>query len=85
MAVGSLDSYTTRGVSALVVGVPWRMMEAVDSVLLFGLTTAFLFAVMQVWWPIWMARRYGLNADGVHHARLTGSDVEWTASAPIRD
>ena len=43
------------------------LMEAVDGVLLFGLTTAFLFAVMQVWWPIWMARRYGLDADGVDH------------------
>ena len=65
----SLDSYTTRGASGLVIGAPWRMMgamEAVDGVLLFGLTTAFLFAVMQVWWPIWMARRYGL-ADGVDH------------------
>jgi hypothetical protein len=66
----SLDSYTTRGASGLVIGAPWRMMgamEAVDGVLLFGLTTAFLFAVMQVWWPIWMARRYGLDADGVDH------------------
>jgi hypothetical protein len=60
----SLDSYTTRGASGLLLGRQWRMMgatEAVDGVVLFGITTAFLFAVMQVWWPIYKLRVFGVG------------------------
>ena len=60
----SLDSYTTRGASGLLLGRHWRMMgamEAVDGVVLFGITTAFLFAVMQVWWPIYRLRVFGVG------------------------
>jgi len=56
----SLDSFTTRGVSGLVLPTPWQMLGAIEAengVLLFGLTTAFMFAVMQAWWPMYM-RRY---------------------------
>jgi hypothetical protein len=46
----SLDSMTTRGASGLALQQHWRMMgalEASDGMLLFGISTAFLFAVMQ--------------------------------------
>jgi hypothetical protein len=46
----SVDSIATRGASELVLQSHWRMMgalEAVDGVLLFGISTAFLFTVMQ--------------------------------------
>ena len=51
----SLDSMSTRGVSALTLQRPWQMMgalEAVDGMLLFGVSTAYLFSVMQVYWSM---------------------------------
>ena len=49
----SVDSMTTRGASGLVLGPQWRMMgamEAGDGMLLFGISTAFLFYVMLHLW-----------------------------------
>ena len=49
----SLDSMSTRGASQLTLQRPWQIMgalELVDGMLLFGVSTAFLFAVMQVYW-----------------------------------
>ena len=46
----SIDSMTTRGASGLAVAEEWRLMgalEAADGMLLFGISTAFLFAVLQ--------------------------------------
>jgi hypothetical protein len=46
----SIDTMTTRGASGLGLPPHWQMMgalEAVDGVLLFGMSTAFMFAVMQ--------------------------------------
>ena len=46
----SVDSIATRGASGLVLQSHWQMMgalEAVDGVLLFGISTAFIFTVMQ--------------------------------------
>lgn len=46
----SLDSLTTRGASGLELTAAWRMMgalEAADGMLLFGISTAFVFAVIQ--------------------------------------
>jgi hypothetical protein len=46
----SLDAMTTRGASGLVLQQHWQMMgalEAADGMLLFGISTAALFAVMQ--------------------------------------
>jgi hypothetical protein len=46
----SLDSFTTRGASGVVPGPEWRLMgalEAADGMLLFGVSTAFVFAVLQ--------------------------------------
>lgn len=51
----SIDSISTRGASGLMVESHWRMMgalEATDGMLLFGISTAFIFAVMQAYWPI---------------------------------
>ena len=46
----SIDSMTTRGASGLEVAEEWRLMgalEAADGMLLFGISTAFMFAVIQ--------------------------------------
>ena len=51
----SLDSMTTRGASGLMLEPHWRMMgalESADGMLLFGISTAYIFAVMQVYWPV---------------------------------
>jgi len=51
----SLDSMTTRGASGLVLEPHWQMMgalEAANGMLLFGISTAYIFAVMQVYWPM---------------------------------
>jgi hypothetical protein len=52
-ALYSVDSITTRGSSGLVLERQWRMMGAVeagDGMLLFGISTGFLFYVMvRVW------------------------------------
>jgi energy-converting hydrogenase Eha subunit A len=49
----SVDSITTRGASGLKLERHWQMMgalEAADGMLLFGISTAFLFAVLQRVW-----------------------------------
>jgi hypothetical protein len=46
----SVDSFTTRGASGLTLGPEWRLMgalESADGMLLFGISTAFVFAVIQ--------------------------------------
>ena len=51
----SVDSMTTRGASGLTLQQHWRMMgalEAAGGMLLFGISTAYIFAVMQVYWPM---------------------------------
>jgi hypothetical protein len=51
---------STRGASGLTLKGHWRMMgalEAVDGMLLFGISTAFIFALMQSYWPM-LARRH---------------------------
>jgi len=51
----SVDSMSTRGASRLMLEHRWRMMgalEAMDGMLLFGISTAFIFAVMQGYWQI---------------------------------
>ena len=55
----SVDSITTRGASGLVLAQHWRMMgalESVDGMLLFGISTAFMFAVIQKYWPLFESR-----------------------------
>jgi len=56
----SVDSISTRGASGLALPEHWRIMgalEAVDGMLLFGISTAFIFALMQGYWPLFTARR----------------------------
>ena len=56
----SLDSITTRGASGLMLEQRWRLMgalEAADGMLLFGISTAYMFAVLQVYWPM-LSRRH---------------------------
>lgn len=51
----SVDSMSTRGASGLMLEHGWRMMRALeetDGMLLFGISTAFIFAVMLGYWPI---------------------------------
>ena len=51
----SVDSMTTRGASGLTLPSQWQMMgalEAVDGMLLFGVSTAYIFAVMQGYWSM---------------------------------
>jgi hypothetical protein len=51
----SVDSMATRGASGLVLRQHWQMMgalEAVDGMLLFGISTAYIFTTMQLYWPI---------------------------------
>jgi hypothetical protein len=46
----SLDSFTTRGASDVLLDPEWRLMgalEAADGMLLFGISTAFVFAIFQ--------------------------------------
>ena len=57
----SLDTMTTRGASGLMLQRHWQLMgalEAVDGVLLFGISTAYTFAVMQLYWPMLMTHRH---------------------------
>jgi hypothetical protein len=51
----SLNAMTTYGHESVSLSPPWQMMgalEALNGMLLFGLTTAFLFAMIQEVWPI---------------------------------
>ena len=51
----SIDSISTRGGSGLALEDQWQTMgalEAVDGMLLFGISTAFIFAFMQIYWSI---------------------------------
>ena len=51
----SLDSMTTRGASGLMLEQHWLMMgalEAANGMLLFGISTAYIFALMQVYWSM---------------------------------
>lgn len=51
----SIDSMTTRGASGLALPLRWRIvgaLESADGMLLFGVSTAFMFAVMQARWEV---------------------------------
>jgi hypothetical protein len=48
----SLDSMATRGASGLILQSHWRLLgalEAADGMLLFGISTAFIFTIMQLY------------------------------------
>src|ERR1700732_2601298 len=53
--LGALDSPTTRGASGLTLEPHWQLMgalEAANGMLLFGISTAFIFAEMQGYWSM---------------------------------
>jgi hypothetical protein len=57
----SIDSMTTRGASGLTLKQDWRMagaLEGADGMLLFGISTAFIFAMMQTYWQKLMAKHH---------------------------
>ena len=61
----SVDSMATLGASGLTLHRPWQMMgglEAVNGMILFGVSTAYLFAVMQVYWS--MLAKYVTPSNG---------------------
>ena len=56
----SVDLMSTRGASGLVLRQHWQIMgalEAVAGMLMFGISTAYIFAVMQLYWPLLQAIR----------------------------
>ena len=55
----SVDSMTTRGASGLTLHQHWQVMgalEAVAGMLMFGISTAYMFFVMQINWTAILAR-----------------------------
>ena len=55
----SVGSMTTVGAPGLVLQRHWQMMgalEAANGALLFGISTAYMFAVMQAYWPMLSSR-----------------------------
>ena len=53
------NSMSIRGASGLMLQRRWQMMgalEAVDGILLFGVSAAYIFAVMQAYWSMLAAR-----------------------------
>ncbi len=55
----SLNAMTSYGHADLLLASHWRMMgalEALNGWILFGLTTTFLFTVIQKAWPHWYER-----------------------------
>jgi hypothetical protein len=60
----SVDTMATRGASGVTLEMRWQMMgalEAVDGVLLFGITTAYMFSMIQVYWHL-LAPRSGATS-----------------------
>ena len=61
----SIDSMATLGASGLTLQRPWQLMgglEAVNGMILFGVSTAYVFAVMQVYWS--MLAKYVTPSNG---------------------
>jgi len=62
----SVDSMSTRGATGLVLQRHWQMMgalEAVNGMLLFGVSAAYIFAVMQTYWSMLSAHAPPSKAD----------------------
>jgi hypothetical protein len=58
----SVDSMATRGASGVMLQPHWQMMgalEAADGMLLFGISTAFIFTVMQFYFQHLVLQRPG--------------------------
>src|SRR5215831_12462093 len=71
----SVDSISTRGASGLMLEHHWRMMgalEAADGMLLFGISTAFIFTVMQAYWGLMIRPHRGPTKALEKANRLAG-------------
>ena len=63
----SIDSMVTRGASGVMLQPHWLMMgalEAADGMLLFGISTAFIFTVMQFYYQHLVLQRSGDSVKG---------------------
>ena len=61
----SVDSMATLGASGLTLRRPWQVMgglEAVNGMMLFGVSTAYVFTVMQLYWAL--LAKYVTPSDG---------------------
>jgi len=61
----SIDSMATLGASGLTLQRPWQVvggLEAVNGMILFGVSTAYVFAVMQLYWS--MLAKYVTPGNG---------------------
>ena len=61
----SVDSMATLGATGLTVQRPWQVLgglEAVNGMILFGVSTAYVFAVMQLYWAL--LAKYVTPSDG---------------------
>jgi hypothetical protein len=61
----SVHSMSTRGASGLTLERHWQLLgalEGMDGMLLFGISTAFIFAIMQTYWSL-MTRRHSRSAN----------------------
>jgi uncharacterized protein (TIGR04206 family) len=73
----SLGAMTTYGHASVFLAEDWRMMgalEALNGMLLFGLTTAFLFSMISQAWPLG-------SRDRRHRSSIPGTSAE-EASIP---
>jgi hypothetical protein len=69
----SLSALTTYGHASSSLTEHWRMLgalEALNGMLLFGLTTAFLFAMIQQVWPLGSRQRHSSHRDARGNHRL---------------
>jgi hypothetical protein len=74
----TVDSMATRGASGLALQRHWQMMGAlgaVDGVLLFGVSTAYMFAVMQTYWSMLAAQAIPAKAGALERT-VSKSEIE---------
>jgi len=71
----SVDAISTLGASGLMLEQHWRMMgalEAMDGMLLFGISTAYIFTVMQAYWALMIRPHRGPTSAFEKTNRLAG-------------
>jgi len=71
----SVDSISTRGGAGVMLERHWRLMgalEATDGMLLFGISTAYIFTVMQAYWALMIHPHRGPTSALEKTNRLAG-------------
>jgi hypothetical protein len=69
----SVDSMATRGASGIVLQTHWQMMgalEAFDGMLLFGISTALIFTVLQLYYQHLLFRAQRNGSAGEDEVRV---------------